>query len=71
VAEESFDCHCGEAGCRRRITPADAGTLAPAWDAAIAGALRDLDQVPQPLGSLLCPEFRERAFARYGLASPL
>jgi SET domain-containing protein len=46
---ESFDCHCGTACCRGRVSPTDALAQAEAWQALLPPAMELLDTVPQPL----------------------
>jgi hypothetical protein len=61
VTEESFDCRCGSPGCRRRITPKDAGELGQLWEEAITAAVAVADSVWQPLLALLPAQHLRRA----------
>ena len=67
LPEESFDCHCGSPGCRRRITSDDAARLAGQWDALLRKTLPLLEKIPQPLRPLLRQEDVVMACENHGI----
>ncbi len=61
--DQTFDCHCGAAQCRKRVGPHDVATQSDKWRDAISGAMALMDQVRQPLKFLLRAECLDRARA--------
>lgn len=51
--EESFECRCGESGCRGTVRPDDPLRHAEEWDTLIAAAFPLIADVAQPLWSLV------------------
>jgi uncharacterized protein len=59
--DEAFRCHCGAASCRDWISYDDLKTQANGWVRLMRQAFSELENVPQPLWSLLSSDAIARA----------
>ena len=57
--ENSMDCGCGKAGCRKKINPDDLLRYSDVWDQHIKDALKNFNNISQPLIKYMDDQLKE------------
>ncbi|MFM7426390.1 MAG: SET domain-containing protein [Elainella sp.] len=67
LPHESFVCGCGSAHCRAMVMPNNVARMAGPWTQGVNAALQLLQTVPQPLWTLMKPDYVAKASRQLGV----